>query len=105
MSFPAVRHSFDTVMFRGIWGPSVHALGVVLEHADSEGTAGAALQGLQLAARWVLFESQSLALCVCVCCGRGGGVWGSRACSWRHIGCSDVGCMCTLTRGGGNAGQ
>jgi len=47
----AVRHSFDTVMFRSIWGPCVHALGVVLEHAEGEATARAALDGLQLAAR------------------------------------------------------
>jgi hypothetical protein len=47
----AVRHSFDTMMFRSIWGPCVHALGVVLEHAEGEATARAALEGLQLAAR------------------------------------------------------
>lgn len=47
----AVRHSFDTMMFRTIWGPCVHALGVVLEHAEGEATARAALDGLQLAAR------------------------------------------------------
>lgn len=46
-----VRHSFDTMMFRSIWGPCVHALGVVLEHAEGEATARAALDGLQLAAR------------------------------------------------------
>jgi hypothetical protein len=38
-------------MFRSVWGPCVHALGVVLELAESEGAAGAALHGLQLAAR------------------------------------------------------
>jgi hypothetical protein len=48
---PAVRHAFDTMMFRSIWGPCVHALGVVLEHADGEAAARAALDGLQLAAR------------------------------------------------------
>jgi hypothetical protein len=51
LSLPAVRHSFDTMMFRSIWGPCMHALGVVLEHAEGEVLARAALDGLQLAAR------------------------------------------------------
>ncbi|KAF8061912.1 hypothetical protein HT031_004172 [Scenedesmus sp. PABB004] len=48
---PAVRHCFDTMMFRLVWGQAVHAMGVVLEHADSDAVARAALEGLRTATR------------------------------------------------------
>ncbi|WIA18254.1 hypothetical protein OEZ85_009722 [Tetradesmus obliquus] len=48
---PAVRHCFDTMMFRLVWGQSVHAMGVVLEHAETDAVARAALDGLRTATR------------------------------------------------------
>lgn len=47
----AVRHCFDTMMFRLVWGQSVHAMGVVLEHAETDAVARAALDGLRTATR------------------------------------------------------
>lgn len=51
--FLAVRHCFDTMMFRLVWGQAVHAMGVVLEHAETDAVARAALDGLRTATRWV----------------------------------------------------
>ena len=38
-------------MFKTMWGPAVHAMGVVLEHADTEPAIRAALDGLRTATR------------------------------------------------------
>ena len=47
----AVRHRFDAAMFHLVWGQAVHALGAVLEQADTQQAVAGALEGLQAAAR------------------------------------------------------
>ncbi len=72
----AERHCFDGFMFQVCWGPAVHAMGVVLEHAEVEATVRAALDGLKLACQ---VRSQHITAVV------DGAGWSSCACScnWR----------------------